>query len=73
MDTRKIVTVQTFSNELDAVVAKQHLISHGIDATVSKDDSGGMRPWLQTQQGVVLQVLERDLQKARQVLKAMKV
>jgi hypothetical protein len=73
MDNRRFVTIKTFGNELDAKVARQHLKSHGIDATVSKDDCGGMRPWLQAQQGVVLQVLERDFQKATKVLEAMKV
>jgi hypothetical protein len=68
-----MVTIRTFGDELDADVARQHLKSHRIDATVSKDDCGGMRPWLQERQGVILQVLERDLQKASEVFKAMKV
>ncbi len=73
MDNRKLVSVRTFSNELDAEVARRHLKSHGIDATVSKDDCGGMRPWLQERQGVVLLVLEPDLQKAKEVLDAVEV
>jgi hypothetical protein len=72
MDNRKLVSIETFNNELDAEVAKQHLQSHGIDAMVSKDDCGGMRPWLQERQGVVLQVFENDSAKADKILKAMK-
>jgi hypothetical protein len=66
------VSIKIFDNELDAEVAKQHLLSHGIDATVTKDDCGGMRPWLQERQGVSLQVLEQDSIKASKILKAMK-
>ncbi len=73
MDNRKLITIKSFSSELDAEVARQHLQSHGIDATVSKDDSGGARPWLQAIQGVFLQVLEKDSAKAEKILKAMKV
>ncbi len=73
MDDRRLISVRTFSNELDAEVARQHLKSHGIEATVSKDDCGGMRPWLQERQGVVLRVFETDLEKANKVLNAMKV
>jgi len=73
MDNRKLVTIETFVNELDAEVAKQHLQSHGIDAMISKDDCGGMRPWLQQQQGVVLQVFENDSAKAIKILIAMKI
>jgi hypothetical protein len=72
MDNRKLVLIKTFANEIDAEVAKQHLQSHGIDARVSKDDCGGMRPWLQGQQGVVLQVFENESDKANKILKAMK-
>ena len=37
-----------------------------------KDDCGGMRPWLQGQQGVDLQVFEDESTKAHKILKAMK-
>ncbi len=73
MDTKKLVPLKTFDNELDADVAKQHLLSHGIQAVVTKDDCGGMRPWMQQHQGVVLQVFEADSTKASKVLKAMRV
>ena len=72
MDNRKLISIKTFANEIDAEVAKQHLRSHGIDARVSKDDCGGMRPWLQGQQGVDLQVFENESDKANKILKAMK-
>jgi hypothetical protein len=72
MDNRKIVSIKTFDNEIDAKVAKQHLQSHGLDAMVSKDDCGGMRPWLQERHGVFLQVFEQDSSKANKILRAMK-
>jgi hypothetical protein len=70
MDTSRLVKMRTFSNEVDADIAKQHLVSAGIQAFVRKDDYGGMQPYLQTAQGVFLEVLEDDRQQAEVVLKA---
>jgi hypothetical protein len=72
MDDKKMVSIKTFDNEIDAEAAKQHLQTHGIDAMVSKDDCGGMRPWLQQRQGVFLQVFDCDCSKANKILHAMK-
>lgn len=44
MDTTRIVTIRSFSNEMDAEIARQHLESAGIEAFVRKDDYGGMQP-----------------------------
>ena len=71
MEKGELVSIKTYGNELDAQVAKQHLESHGIEALITKDDCGGMRPWLQYRQGITLQVFERDVQEANTVLKAM--
>ncbi len=70
MDTSRLVTLRTFSHEIDAEVARQHLASEGIDAFVRKDDYGGMQPALQDFRGVFLEVHERDAQTADEVLKA---
>ncbi len=72
MDTSRFVPLKTFDNDLEAEAAKQHLQSHGIQALITKDDSGGMYPWLQQRQGVLLQVFEADLARAEKVMKAMK-
>ncbi len=73
MDTSRLVPLKIFDNELDADVARQHLQSHGIQAVITKDDSGGMRPWLQQRHGVLLQVLKADSAKAKKVLNAMRI
>jgi hypothetical protein len=72
MDERRLVTIKTFNYERDAEAAKQHLQTHGIDAMISKDDCGGMRPWLQQRQGVFLQVFDCDSGNANKILHAMK-
>ena len=70
MDRTHLVTLRSFSKEMDADIAKQHLESSGIAAFVRKDDYGGMQPYLQTAQGVFLEVNEKDCKKAEQVLKS---
>jgi hypothetical protein len=73
MKSARLVTLQTFSNELEAQVAKQHLESENVPASIVKDDSGGTYPWLQSMRGVDLKVRKEDLSKAKKVLRAMKV
>jgi hypothetical protein len=68
-----LITLRTFSNEVDAQVALQHLKSNHIEAILKKDDSGGMRPHLQITIGVDILVAHKDLAKAESVLNAMKV
>ena len=68
-----LVTIRTFTNILDAEVAVEHLESHGIPASIKKDDSGGMRPQLQLTQGVDVLIRKKDATKAEKVLVAMKV
>jgi len=73
MDKTHLVTLRSFSKEMDADIAKQHLESAGIGAFVRKDDYGGMQPYLQAAQGVFLEVNEKDSEKAEQILKARKI
>lgn len=68
MDTTRIVTVRSFSNEMDTDMARQHLHSAGIDAFVRKDDYGAMQPYLQASQGVFLEVHEKDHKESEQIL-----
>jgi hypothetical protein len=73
MKPEELVTLQTFSNLLEAEIAVGHLKSQNIEAIVKKDDSGGMRPHLQMTQGVDLIVRKKDLNRARKILTAKKV
>jgi hypothetical protein len=73
MKPEELVTLQTFSNLLEAEIAVGHLKSQNIEAIVKKDDSGGMRPHLQMTQGVDLIVRKKDLNRAKKILTAKKV
>jgi hypothetical protein len=72
-DKDRIVVLRTFTNELQAEIAKDHLVAHGIEAFVSKDDAGGMRPHLQLTMGVRLLVLMSDADRASEILDAMSI
>jgi hypothetical protein len=62
------VRVRSFGNQLEADVARQHLEVAGIPAFVRSDDAGGMQPNFQGQLGVFVEVREKDLKKADEVL-----
>lgn len=66
---QKQVVVGKFDNALDAEIAKGHLAAAGIDASILKDDGGGMFPSLQQTEGVQLVVAETQKEKARAILK----
>lgn len=66
---REQVVVGEFENEIDAEIAKGHLESAGIKASIIKDDASGMFPSLQNTEGVQLSVAETDEEKARIILK----
>jgi hypothetical protein len=66
-----IVTVRTYSSEIEAQMAISHLISNNIDAIISRDDSGGMRPHLQYSTGVRILVNKSDYEKAVEILDVM--
>jgi hypothetical protein len=73
MKMEDLVTLRTFSNVVDAEIALGHLSSNGIEASIKKDDSGGMRPHFQLTHGVDLVVRKKDAKRAEQVLNAMNV
>ncbi len=64
------VVVGKFISEIDAEIAKGHLGSEGIKASIIKSNIGGTFPSLQYSDGVQLSVDETDAKKARLVIKA---
>jgi hypothetical protein len=67
MEEKKVV-VRAYENEIEAELAKGHLRSSGITASIVKDDGGGMLPSLQNAEGVRLVVDESQAEKARSIL-----
>jgi hypothetical protein len=63
------VVIGEFGNEIDAEIAKGHLESAGIKASIIKDDVGGTFPSLQNTEGVKLSVDKTDGERARTILK----
>jgi hypothetical protein len=64
----KLVRVATFSDRMSAENAKNVLEASGIEAMLSSDDAGGLRPELTLARGVKLWVNEEDEEKARAAL-----
>jgi hypothetical protein len=62
----KQVIVGEYENEIDAEIAKGHLESLGIPASIIK--GGGMLPSLQNSEGVQLVVSETQKEKAEKIL-----
>jgi hypothetical protein len=62
-----LVTVRTFLNRIEAELALTALQAAGIEAVLSRDDCGGVRPslWLS---GIDLLVRHEDVARARDVL-----
>lgn len=67
MPLSHLVTVRTFLNRIEAELALSALEAAGIDAVLSRDDCGGVRPslWLS---GVDLLVRPEDYRRASDVL-----
>lgn len=63
------IVIGEFGNEIDAEIAKGHLESAGIKASIIKEDVGGTFPSLQNTEGVKLAVDETDEERARTILK----
>jgi hypothetical protein len=61
------VAVRLFMSTIEAEIAHGALEAAGIEAVVSADDCGGMRPHLQVGR-VALLVRPEDLEEARRVL-----
>lgn len=63
-----LVTIRTFINELEAIVAKSALGAAGIDCMISADDCAGLQPSLSMAQGIRLVVKSGDADRAEEVL-----
>lgn len=66
--TQEHVVVGKFDNAFEAEIAKGHLEAAGIDASILKDDGGGMFPSLQQTAGVQLVVAKTQEKKAKAIL-----
>ncbi|MGD1045329.1 MAG: DUF2007 domain-containing protein [Bacteroidota bacterium] len=62
----KQIVVGEYENEIDAEIAKGHLESLGISASIIK--GGGTLPSLQNTEGVQLVVDERQSEQAKKIL-----
>ena len=58
----------TYTNELEAQMAKGRLEALGVTVVLTKDNVGGMRPHLDLQVGVKLYVPDAEVEKARDIL-----
>jgi hypothetical protein len=67
MPLSHLVSVRTFLNRIEAELAMSALEAAGIEATLSRDDCGGVRPslWLS---GVDLLVRPEDFRRATDIL-----
>ncbi len=63
-----ITVIRTFSNEMDAEMARQMLRNAGVEAFVFKDDAGGMEPYLQLTNSVRLVVSKENAGRAYEVI-----
>jgi len=69
-DPNELVTIETFQNEIEAELTKEHLKSEGIKSFIFKDDCGGTRPHMQLTAGVELKVRQIDYAQASGILKS---
>jgi putative signal transducing protein len=68
MDDAKLVAVGTYSNKIDADLAQGALEAADIEAIVTADDAGGLRPALSVGTGVRVLVRAEDVERAREIL-----
>ena len=68
MSDTDLVVVHTFSNRVEADLAKSALDAAGIEALVRSDDAGGLRPHMTFVNGADLLVRPEDAEAAREVL-----
>jgi len=66
--TDNLITIKTFSSEIEAHIAQGKLEAVGIKSFLFKDDCGGMRPHLQTTIGIELKVCHTKAKKAAEFL-----
>jgi len=59
-----LVTIKSFSSEIQAEVIANKLRAYGIEPFISKDDCGGVDPMMHIASGVHLMVQQKDTQNA---------
>jgi len=64
----RTVRVTTFQNEFEAEVAREALATHDIDCIITRDNGGGMFPFIAFGRGISLIVMESDLEHAKKNL-----
>ena len=65
-----LVVVRTFSNAIDADLARSALEAAEIDSMIRSDNAGGMRPAMSMTNGVELLVRAEDAERAEEILGA---
>jgi hypothetical protein len=70
MSSDELVVLRTFTNHIDADLARSALEAVGIESMVRADDAGGLRPSLWVGNGVQLMVRAEDAKWAEEVLSA---
>ena len=65
---KDLVTIQSFSTNFEAEIAKGKLEASGIKSLIVKDDCGGAYPMMQSIHGVKLKVCDSDLNLAQKIL-----
>lgn len=62
------VCIATFPRDREAEMARMALESNGIECLLSKDDCGGMRPYLQFTTGIRISVKQSEAIRAQEIL-----
>jgi hypothetical protein len=70
MSSDELVVLRTFTNHIEADLARSALEAVGIESMVRADDAGGQRPSFWVGEGVQLVVRAEDAQWAAEVLSA---
>ncbi|MEP6715204.1 MAG: hypothetical protein ABJC09_06500 [Terriglobia bacterium] len=62
-----LVTFRTFSNHMEADLAKSLLEAFGVECTTSSDDCAGQRPHMSLADGVHLIIRDQDRERAEEI------
>ncbi len=66
-----LIEIGTFTNHLDAEIAKGMLEENNIQAFIRKDDCGGMEPQLQITEGIKVLVNSNDKSEALSIIESL--
>jgi hypothetical protein len=68
MTSDDLIVLQTFTNHIEADLARSALDAMGIESVVRADDAGGVQPGLWTGTGVQVLVRASDAELAKMVI-----